>query len=60
MFDVPDAPWIGKGREVERKVAFTCTCCGEDILDGDDYLEVMGDPFCEDCVKLRTAEYEGD
>ena len=64
MFDVPDAPWIGMGRdEYEsqgKKVVCTCEGCGAEIYDGEDYFSVMGDAFCENCVTRRTAEYDGD
>lgn len=58
MFDVPDAPWIGKCKEdyYEREVVYTCANCGEDICDGEDYYEIAGDCYCEECVKQRTAE----
>ena len=62
MFDVPDAPWIGKSKEeyFERKVVCFCECCGVEIHEGEDYFDVMGDAFCEDCVTKRTAEYDAD
>lgn len=33
-----------------------CEKCGAKIYDGDDYFEVDGNNYCEDCVSHRTAE----
>ncbi len=64
MAGVPDAPWIGMGRDDYyshgRKVACTCEGCGAEIYDGEDYFDVMGDAFCDACVTKRTAEYDAD
>jgi hypothetical protein len=37
---------------------FVCSGCGEEILDGDDYWEILGEQFCEDCIdgSRRIAE----
>ena len=29
---------------------FVCSGCGDDICDGDDYWDIMGEQFCENCV----------
>jgi hypothetical protein len=29
---------------------FVCSGCGDNILDGDDYWDIMGEQFCENCV----------
>lgn len=41
----------------EPRVLFRCMDCGEGIREGDDYYDMMGEPYCESCVKqsLRTA-----
>ncbi len=37
--------------EDRRAVAYTCTCCGELIREGDEYWEIPGfGIFCEACV----------
>ena len=42
----------------EPKTVFICSGCGEYILDGDDYWEILGEQFCESCIDefRRTAE----
>lgn len=39
---------------------FVCSGCGDDILDGDDYWDVLGEQFCENCIDSmrRVAEYD--
>ena len=35
-----------------------CSACGADIIDGDDYYDIDGDYYCEDCIyeSRKTAE----
>ena len=37
---------------------FICSGCGKDILDGDDYWEILGEQLCESCIDdaRRIAE----
>lgn len=37
---------------------FICSECGESIYEGESYYDVMGEQFCEECMRgfLRTAE----
>ena len=44
----------------EPKSVFICSGCGEKIRDGDDYWEIMGEQFCEDCIDeaKKVAEYD--
>lgn len=39
---------------------FVCSGCGDDILEGDYYWDILGEQFCEDCVdsSRRVAEYD--
>ena len=37
---------------------YECAGCSDSIVDGQDYYEVAGKPYCEDCVFHKTAEYE--
>ena len=30
---------------------YVCSGCGDDIHDGEDYWEIMGEQFCEKCIK---------
>lgn len=41
-------------------VAYTCDCCGEPIYEGDDYYDIDGVAWCEDCIRAarKTAELE--
>lgn len=52
MPSCPNAP--------EPKSVFICSGCGESIRDGDDYWEIMGEQFCEDCIDeaKKVAEYD--
>ena len=44
----------------EPPSVFVCSGCGDLILDGDDYWDIMGEQFCEECVDSmkRVAEYD--
>lgn len=39
---------------------YVCSGCGDDILDGDDYWDIMGEQWCEDCIEdsRKVAEYD--
>ena len=39
---------------------FVCSGCTHDILDGEDYWDIMGEQFCATCIENAkgTAEYE--
>lgn len=41
---------------------YVCSGCGDDILDGDDYWDIMGEQWCEDCIEdsRKVAEYDPD
>jgi hypothetical protein len=43
----------------EPPSVFVCSGCGENIYDGDDYYEVMGEQFCQNCIDdaRKVAEY---
>lgn len=40
----------------EPPVFAKCDECGEEIYDGDEYVEVGDLRFCTECVHYRTAE----
>lgn len=42
------------------KLVFICSGCGDDIYEGDDYWDIMGEQFCEDCIDAAkgVAEYD--
>ena len=42
--------------EPEPVIAYQCQGCKTEILDGDEYYDVAGVPYCADCVSNRTAE----
>lgn len=46
----------------EPPAVFVCSGCGDDILEGQDYWEVLGEQFCETCIDKckHTAELEVD
>lgn len=35
----------------EPEVVFQCLKCNKDIYEGDDYHDIDGEPWCEDCVR---------
>ena len=35
---------------------FVCSGCGEDIFEGDDYWDIMGEQFCKDCIDGARSE----
>ena len=39
---------------------FVCSGCGDLIYDGDDYWEIMGEQWCEDCIDdcKKVAVYD--
>jgi hypothetical protein len=39
---------------------FICSGCGGDILEGDNYWDIMGEQWCEECIHeaKRVAECE--
>lgn len=41
---------------------YVCFGCGDDILDGDDYWDIMGEQFCENCIddSKGVAVYDPD
>jgi len=44
----------------EPPMVFVCSGCGNKILDGDDYWDVLGEQFCETCIDKAkgVAEYD--
>ena len=50
----PNAP------EPEEIPVYVCSGCSKEIMDGEDYWEIMGEQWCEDCIdKARqTARAE--
>lgn len=46
----------------EPRSVFICSGCGREILEGDDYWDVLGEQFCENCIykSRKEAIYDGD
>lgn len=44
----------------EPPIIHRCCSCENDIFEGDDYYDLDGEPWCEDCVasSRKTAESE--
>lgn len=42
----------------EPPTVYVCSGCGADIVDGEDYWEILGEQFCESCIddSRKTAE----
>jgi len=41
---------------LEPPVIHVCAGCNESIVEGQDYYEVCGEAYCDDCVSSYTAE----
>jgi hypothetical protein len=41
---------------------FVCSGCGDDIRDGDEYVELMGEQWCMECIEhaKEVAVYDPD
>lgn len=46
----------------EPPMVFVCSGCGDSILDGDDYWDILGEQFCERCIDEAkgVAMYDPD
>ena len=44
----------------EPRHVFVCSGCGGSIHEGEQYMDVLGEQFCESCIYKMTkeAEYE--
>jgi hypothetical protein len=44
----------------EPPSVFVCSGCGDNIVDGEEYVELCGEQWCMDCVDgaRRIAEYD--
>lgn len=44
----------------EPPAVYVCSGCGRSILDGDEYVDLMGEQWCLTCIKdnTRVAEYD--
>ena len=38
------------------KLVFICSGCGGEIMEGDDYWDILGEQFCEDCINKARQE----
>ena len=46
----------------EPHSVYICSGCGNEIYEGDDYWDIMGEQFCEQCIDdaKREAVYDPD
>ena len=46
----------------DQQEVYVCSGCGKPILEGEDYWDIMGEQWCEDCIDdaRRVAEYIDD
>ena len=40
----------------EPKAVFICSGCGERIVEGDSYWDIMGEQWCEECIDQARKE----
>lgn len=54
----PCHPRCPNAKEQKEIPVYVCSGCSTEIMDGEDYLEIMGEQFCERCIdkSRRTAE----
>lgn len=50
----------GCPNEPPPPIVYTCVNCQEPIYEGDDYYDIEGDAWCEECIRdaLKIAELE--
>ena len=48
----------GEDGSSEPRVAFRCDECKAEIYEGDDYYEICGYCFCEECIEKCRKEAE--
>lgn len=44
----------------DPRAVFVCSGCNHDIYEGEDYWDVLGEQFCQQCMDdaWRVAEYD--
>ena len=40
----------------EPRRVFLCSGCNGDIVEGDDYWDILGEQFCEECIDRARQE----
>lgn len=40
--------------EREKRAVFVCSGCGDDIHEGEKYLDIFNEQFCMNCVERNT------
>ena len=50
----PNAP------EPEEIPVFVCSGCSREILDGEDYWEILGEQWCEECIDKARQTARAD
>ena len=38
------------------RLVFICSGCSGEILEGDDYWDILGEQFCEECIDKARQE----
>ena len=46
----PCDPRCPNAKDSEETPVFICSGCSTEIMDGEDYWEVLGEQFCENCI----------
>ena len=47
---IPCHPRCPNAPEPEEIPVYVCSGCSKEIMDGEDYWEIMGEQWCEDCI----------
>ena len=47
---IPCHPRCPNALEQTEIPVFVCSGCSTEIMDGEDYWEIMGEQFCEHCI----------
>ncbi len=46
----PCHPRCPNAKDPEEIPVYVCSGCSTDIVDGEDYWEILGEQFCETCI----------
>ena len=54
----PCHPRCPNAKDPDEIPVFICSGCGREIVEGEDYWDILGEQFCEDCIDKarRIAE----
>lgn len=60
MNDLPDCMYDYRYEHPEAKIVDTCMDCGKFIYAGEEYYDIQGMIFCEDCMRNYRKNIRDD